>query len=44
MNGSTIPSILVVDDSPLNIDVLLEILGDDYDVSVANIPVPISSV
>ena len=28
-------SILVVDDTEANVDVLVEILGDDYDVSVA---------
>ena len=33
--GETQKTILVVDDTEANIDVLVEILGDEYDVSVA---------
>jgi len=35
MSGETLKSVLVVDDTPANIDILLDILSDDYDVSVA---------
>lgn len=35
MVGTSKPGILVVDDEEANIDIMLEILGDDYDVSVA---------
>ena len=35
MNDRTRPMILVVDDTPENIDVLSGLLGDEYDVKVA---------
>lgn len=33
--GSTLPKILVIDDTETNIDILMEAIGDDYDVSIA---------
>jgi len=35
MNGSELLKVMVVDDTETNVDILLETLGDDYDVRVA---------
>jgi len=35
MDDLSLPSVLVVDDTETNIDILVEVLADDYDISVA---------
>jgi DNA-binding response OmpR family regulator len=33
--NSTLPKVLIVDDTDTNLDILIEALGDDYDISIA---------